>query len=117
MVRRVLYANSEDEAKQALEEIITKRKEKYFSDRKSLYIIGSLKNDFPYLTTHLRVADSFRDNNRTESANDGIQMRLNLIHAYKKYQTARNSLNMIAMHYRFNPFESCKDGERNGSVR
>jgi transposase-like protein len=114
MVRRVLYANSEDEARKALEEIMSKRKQKYFADRKSLYIIRSLKNNFSYLTTHFRVTDSFRDNNRTESVNDKIQMRLNLIRGYKKYQSARNSLNMIVMHYRFNPFESCKDYERNG---
>jgi hypothetical protein len=82
---RVLYPNSEDEAKQALEEIMNKRKEKYFTDRKSLYIIRFLKSNFQFLTTHFRVSNSFRDNNRTESVNDKIQMRLNLIRGYKKY--------------------------------
>lgn len=33
---------------------------------------------------------------------------------YKKRESAWNSLKMVLMHYRFNPFESCKDSSRNG---
>jgi len=41
-------------------------------------------------------------------------MRLKMIRGYKRVRTARNSLKLIVMHYRFKPFSSCKKKEHNG---
>lgn len=114
MVRRVLYSKSMEHSKNALNEIRLRRKHRYFRDRKSLRMIRSLECNFDMLTTHFRVPNSFRDNNRTESVNDKIQTRLGIIRGYKKRECAWNSLRLIMMHYRFNLFESCKDKTRNG---
>ena len=56
----------------------------------------------------------FRDNNITEGVNDKLQMKLFLIRGFKKEESARNTLKLIVMHYRFNPFCSCKIREHNG---
>jgi transposase-like protein len=124
MVRRVLYAKEEASAGQALDEILELKRKRYFTDKKCVYIIRSLNRNFEMLTTHFRIpgasssssssSSSFRDNNITESVNDKIQMRLYLIRGYKKVSSARNSLKLIAIHYRFNPFSSCRKREHNG---
>ncbi len=114
MVADVLYAKSEGEAQEALQKILLRRRTGYFRDRKSFQIIRSLTSNFNGLTTHFHVPSSFRDNNRTESVNDKIQMRLYLMRGYKTRRTAWNSLKLLLMHYRFNPFEACKDSRRNG---
>lgn len=114
MVRQVIYANDEASARQVLNEILELKRKRYFTGKKSLYIICSLNRNFEMLTTHFRVPGSFRDNNITESVNGKIQMRLYLIRGYKKVKSARNSLKLIALHYRFNPFSSCKNKEHNG---
>ena len=114
MVRQVIYANDEASARQVLNEILELKRKRYFAGKKSLSIIRSLNRNFAMLTTHFHVPGSFRDNNITESVNGKIQMRLYLIRGYKKVKSARNSLKLIALHYRFNPFSSCKNKERNG---
>ena len=114
LVRKVLYAPNLDEAKEALAEILFSRKTRYFRDKKSLKMIRSLQSNFDQLTTHFRIPSRFRANNITEGVNNLIQMRLDLIRGYKKKQSAWNSLKLIVMHYRFNPFESCKDSTKNG---
>jgi transposase-like protein len=114
MVRQVIYAKDEASARQVLNEILELKRRRYFTGKKSLYIIRSLNRNFDMLTTHFRVPGSFRDNNITESVNGKIQMRLYLIRGYKKVKSARNSLKLIALHYRFNPFTSCKNKELNG---
>lgn len=114
LARKVLYAPNYEEAKEALEEILFNRKIRYFRDKKSLSMIRSLQSSFDLLTTHFRLQSRFRSNNITEGVNNLVQMRLDLIRGYKKKQSAWNSLKLIIMHYRFNPFESCKDGTKNG---
>lgn len=114
MIRQVIYASDEASARRVLNEILELKRRRYFTDKKSLYIIHSLNRNFEMLTTHFRVSGSFRDNNITESVNGKIQMRLYLIRGYKKVRSARNSLKLIALHYRFNPFASCKNKEHNG---
>lgn len=114
LVRKVLYAPNLDAAKEALEEILLSRKIRYFRDKKSLKMIRSLQSNFDHLTTHVRIPSRFRANNITEGVNNLIQMRLDLIRGYKKKQSAWNSLKLIMIHYRFNPFESCKDSTKNG---
>lgn len=114
MIRQVIYASDEASARRVLNEILELKRKRYFTDKKSLYIIHSLNRNFEMLATHFRVPGSFRDNNITESVNGKIQMRLYLIRGYKKVRSARNSLKLIALHYRFNPFSSCKNKEHNG---
>ena len=60
----------------------------YFRDWKSLQIIRSLTSNFDGLMTHFHPPGSFRDNNRTESVNDKIQMRLHPMRGYKTRRTA-----------------------------
>jgi len=60
--------------------------------------------------THLKVPDSFRDNNITESIIDKVEMRLKMIRGFKKMNCARNSLRLAIMHYRFSPFLSSNNG-------
>jgi transposase-like protein len=112
MVRDVLYAPDGDEARGALEGLL--KRGGCFRDRKSKQVIGSLKENFELLTTHFRVEGSFRSNNAVESVNDKLGMKLWLIRGYKSVRTARNSLNLMVMHYRFNPFSSCRIKEHNG---
>lgn len=112
MVRNVLYAQSEQEARGALDRLLERRG--YFRDKKSRQVINSLKENFELLTTHFRVKGSFRSNNAAESVNDKLGMKLWLIRGYKKVRTAKNSLNLMVMHYRFNPFMSCRIKEHNG---
>jgi len=112
MVRNVLYAQSEMEATDALDRLL--KRKGYFRDKKSRQVINSLKENFDLLTTHFRVKGSFRSNNAAESVNDKLGMKLWLIRGYKKVRTARNSLNLMVMHYRFNPFSSCRIKEHNG---
>ena len=114
LVRKVLYAPTYEEARETLEEILFCRKTRYFRDRKSLKMIRSLQGNFDHLTTHFRIPSHFRANNITEGVNNLVQMRLDLIRGYKKRESAWNSLKLIMMHYRFNPFESCKDSTKNG---
>jgi transposase-like protein len=114
IIRRVIYSKNMGDSKNALNEILLKRKQRRFRDRKSLKMIRSLEYNFEMLATHFRVPNSFRDNNRTESVNDKIQTRLGIIRGYKKRESAWNSLKLVMMHYRFNLFESCKDSTRNG---
>jgi transposase-like protein len=112
MVRDVLYAPSENEALWALDRLLRRRG--YFRDRKSRQVINSLQENFELLTTHFRIKDSFRSNNAAESVNDKLGMKLWLIRGYKTTRTARNSLRLMVMHYRFNPFSSCRIKEHNG---
>jgi transposase-like protein len=112
MVRNVLYAPSENEALWALDRLLRRRV--YFRDRKSRQVINSLQENFDLLTTHFRVEGSFRSNNAAESVNDKLGMKLWLIRGYKTTRTARNSLKLMVMHYRFNPFTSCRIKEHNG---
>jgi transposase-like protein len=112
MVRDVLYAPNENDAMRALDRLLKRRG--YFRDKKSKQIINSLEENFDLLTTHFRVEGSFRSNNAAESVNDKLGMKLWLIRGYKKVRTARNSLNLMVMHYRFNPFSSCRIKEHNG---
>jgi transposase-like protein len=112
MVRDVLYAPNENGAKDALERLLKKRGS--FRDKKSRQVINSLKENFELLTTHFRVKGSVRSNNAAESVNDKLGMKLWLIRGYKKVRTARNSLNLMVMHYRFNRFSSCRIKEHNG---
>lgn len=114
LVKDAVYAESEDKAREGLQEILLRRRAGYFRDWKSLQIIRSLTGNFDGLTTHFHVPGSFRDNNRTESVNDKIQMRLYPMRGYKTRRSAWNSLKLVLMHYRFNPFEACKDSTRNG---
>jgi hypothetical protein len=62
------------------------------------------------LTTHLKVPDSFRDNNITESIIDKLEMKLKMIRGFKKMNCARNSLKLAITHYRFSPFLSSRNG-------
>lgn len=114
MIRQIIYAHDEINAREVLDQILVLKRKRYYTDKKSLYIIRSLKTNFERLVTHFHVPGSFRDNNITESVNGKIEMRLYLIRGYKKVQSARNSLKLIAMHYRFNPFSSCKNKDHNG---
>jgi transposase-like protein len=114
VVRSVLYSTSEGTAEQAMGEVLEARRNKRFTGRKSTHIIVSLIRNFRLLTAHFRVGSTFRDNNITENVNGNIQMKLYLIRGFKKEESARNTLKLIVMHYRFNPFSSCKDKERNG---
>jgi transposase-like protein len=110
MVRDALYAQSENGARGALDGLLRRRG--YFRDRKSRQVIGSLKENFE-ATTHFRVEGSFRSNN-AGSVNDKLAMKLRLMRGYKSVRTARNSLKLTVMHYRFNPFSSCRIKEHNG---
>lgn len=112
IVRSILYASSEDESTEAFNELTSRKG--YFRDKKSSYVISSLKENYGRLITHFRVDDAFRSNNIAESVNDKIEMRLKMIRGYKRVRTARNSLKLIVMHYRFKPFSSCKKREHNG---
>ena len=114
MVRRVLYAASEHAAEQAMEEILQARRSKRFSGRKITHITFSLVRNFKPLTAHFGIRTRFRDNNITEGVNDKLQMKLFLIRGFKKEESARNTLKLIVMHYRFNPFSSCETKEHNG---
>jgi transposase-like protein len=114
MVRRVLYAKNRDDAGQAMDEILEARKRKRFTGRKVTHITFSLIRNFNLLTAHFGVRTRFRDNNITEGVNDKLQMKLFLIRGFKKEESARNTLKLIVMHYRFNPFSSCKIKEHNG---
>jgi hypothetical protein len=62
------------------------------------------------LTTHLKVSESFRDNNITENIIDKVEMKLKMVRGFKKMNCARNSLNLAIMHYRFTPFPSSRNG-------
>jgi len=113
MVRDVLYAESEEEARAAKERLLKKRG--YFTERKSRHVISSLMENFELLITHFRVKGSFRSNNSTESVNDKLKMKLWLIRGYKRVETARNSLKLMVMHYRFRKFSSsCSVKAHNG---
>ena len=112
MVRRVLYAPNEEEAKDALERLL--RRGGCFRDKKSGQVINSLKENFEMLTTHFRVEGSLRSNNTAENVNDKLGMRLWLIGGYKTMKEARNSLKLIVMQYRFNQFSSCSVKEKGG---
>ena len=112
MVRSVLYAKTEDEARSAFEELMKKRSR--FRDKKSRYVLRSLRENLGLLITHFRVRGSFRSNNITESVNDKIEMKLKMIRGYKKVRKAIHSLNLVVMHYRFKPFSSCKNKNHNG---
>jgi hypothetical protein len=114
MIRQVIYASDEVSARWVLNEMLESKRKRYFTDKKSLYIIHFLNRSFEMLATHFRIPDSFRDNNITESVNDKIQMRLYLIRGYKKIKSARNSLKLIALHNRFNSFSLYKNKEHNG---
>jgi transposase-like protein len=112
MVRDVLYASTEEESRRAFDELMSRKG--YFRDKKSRYVINSLKENYGLLTTHFRVLDSPRSNNIAESIIDKIEMRQKMIRGYKRARTARNSLKLIVTHYRFKPFASCKKKEHNG---
>jgi len=112
MVRMVPYANGEDESRAAFNELLAKKG--LFRDKKSRYILRSLRENFDLLITYFRIKNSFRSNNITESVNDKIEMKLKMIRGYKKVSKARNSLNLIVMHYRFKRFSSCRKRENNG---
>jgi hypothetical protein len=113
-VRSVLYASSEGAAERAMEEILEVRRSKRFTGRKSTHIVVSLIRNFILLTAHFRTRSRFRDSNITEGVNDKFQMKLYLIRGFKKEESARNTLKLTVMHYRFNPFFSCKNKEHNG---
>lgn len=113
IVRSILYASSENESRASFNELTSRKG--YFRDKKSRYVIRSLKENYELLITYFRIDDgSFRSNNIAESVNDKIEMRLKMIRGYKRVRTARNSLKLIIMHYRFKPFASCKKREHNG---
>jgi transposase-like protein len=114
MVRGVLYAKSRDAAGQAMDEILEARRRKRFTGRKVAHIVVSLIRNFELLTARFRARTRYRDNNITEGVNDKLQMKLFLIRGFKKEESARNTLKLIVMHYRFNPFSSCKIKENNG---
>jgi hypothetical protein len=114
LVRRVLYAKSRKAAGRAMDEILEARRSKRFVGRKVAHITFSLVRSFRLLTAHFGVRTRFRDNNITEGVNDKLGMKLFLIRGFKKEESARNTLKLIVMHYRFNPFSSCKIKEHNG---
>jgi len=114
MVRRVLYAKSGKAAGRAMDETLEARRNKRFTGRKESHIAFSLVRNFRLLTAHFQVGTRFRDNNITEGVNDKLQMKLFLIRGFKKEESARNTLKLIVMHYRFNPFSSCKIKEHDG---
>jgi transposase-like protein len=114
LVRRVLYANSRDAAGKAMDEMLEAKRSKRFAGRKVAHVTFSLIRDFRLLTAHFVVGTRFRDNNITEGVNDKLGMKLFLIRGFKKEGSARNTLKLIVMHYRFNPFASCKIKEHNG---
>ncbi len=60
------------------------------------------------------MGSRFGDNNITEGVNDKFQMKLYLIRSFKKEESAKNTLKLIVMHYRFNSFSSFKIKEHNG---
>jgi hypothetical protein len=88
--------------------------DRYLTARKLTHIIVSLIRNFKLLTAHFRVGSEFRDNNLTENVNGNIGMKLYLIRGFKNEESARNTLKLMVMHYRFNPFSSCKKKENNG---
>lgn len=112
MIRNVLYARSEEGARDAFVELMKKRGR--FRDKNSKYVLRSLRENFEHLITHFRIKNSFRTNNITESVNDKIEMKLKMIRGYKRARSAKNSLELIVMHYRFKPFSSCRKKEHNG---
>ncbi len=114
LVRKVLYAKSRDAAEEAMGEMLEARRSKRFVGSKATHIVVSLIRNFKFLTAHFGVKIRFRDNNITEGVNDKLQMKLFLIRGFKKEESARNTLKLIVMHYRFNPFSSCKNRENNG---
>jgi transposase-like protein len=114
IVRRVLYAPSEEAAAQAMEEMLEARRNGRFKGRKITHIVVSLIRNFRLLTAHFRVGSKFRDNNVTENVNGNIGMKLYLIRGFKNEESARNTLKLMVMHYRFNPFSACKNKENNG---
>ena len=108
MIRRFLYASSLVEAHQTLREIKNRRGE--WTDEGSRQAINSMIAHRRVLTTHLKVPDSFRDNNITESIIDKLEMKLKMIRGFKKMNCARNSLKLAITHYRFSPFLSSRNG-------
>jgi len=108
LTRRFLYASSLVEAHQSLREIKNRRDE--WTDDGSRQAINSIIAHRKALMTHLKVPDSFRDNNITESIIDKVEMRLKMIRGFKKMNCARNSLRLAIMHYRFSPFLSSNNG-------
>ena len=90
------------------------RRSKRFTGRKSTHIVVSLIRNFRLLTAHFRTRSRFRESNITEGVNDKFQMKLYLIRGFKKEESARNMLKLTVIHYRFNPFFSCKNKEHNG---
>ena len=77
-------------------------------------MIKSIQENFRLIVAHFDVENPFRDNNIAESVIDKIEMKPKMIRGYKKRNSARNSLKLIVIHYRFNPFSSCKKKENNG---
>ena len=113
LIRRFLYASSLVEAHQILREIKNRRDE--WTDDGSMQAINSIIAHRKVLMTHLKVPDSFRDNNITESIIDKVEMKLKMIRGFKKMDCARNSLKLAIMHYRFSPFLSSRNGNNGKS--
>jgi len=113
LIRRFLYASSLIEANQSLREIKNRRDE--WTDDGFRQAINSIIAHRKVLTTHLKVPESFRDNNITESIIDKVEMKLKMIRGFKKMNCARNSLKLAIMHYRFSPFLSSRNGNNGKS--
>lgn len=113
LIRRFLYAPSLAEAYQSLQQIKSRRDE--WTDEGSRQAINSIIAHRNVLTTHLKVSNSFRDNNITESIIDKVEMKLKMIRGFKKMNCARNSLKLTIMHYRFSPFLSSRNGNNGKS--
>ena len=113
LIRQFLYASSLAEAYQSLQEIKSRRDE--WTDEGCTQAINSVIAHHKVLTTHLKVSDSFRDNNITESVIDKVEMKLKMIRGFKKVNCARNSLKLAITHYRFSPFLSSRNGNNGKS--
>lgn len=114
MVRKVLYAASEEAATLAMEEMLEARRNGRFNGRKPPPIVVSLVRNFRFLTAHFRVGTRFRDNNLAENVNGNIGMKLYLVRGFKNEESAKSTLRLMVTHCRFNPFSSRRIKENNG---
>lgn len=108
LIRRVLYAETLKDSRRALNELLDRRGE--WRDPPSMSAISTIMDHYPLLSAHFNVKGSYRDNNITESVIDKIETKLKLMRGFKKEYTAKNSLKLAIMHYRFTPFLSSKKG-------
>jgi transposase-like protein len=112
-VNEILYASSEQEAREKLLDFSLYVKTNG-DNKKARELLGALKRNFEYLLTHFSHEEMSAYNNVLEGFNAIINTKINLMKGFKKPVNVGRFLKVIIADYRLHEIKESKFKERNG---